>query len=67
MSRLTFLKNRSDEAFNTSSACFIALSLSTLYEFLKKSPLNSEGLSNTYVKGKMTKFLAFAKEIYDLY
>jgi hypothetical protein len=35
---------------------------STLYKFMKKLSLNSAGLSNTYVKGKMTKFFTFAME-----
>jgi hypothetical protein len=35
---------------------FIASSLSTLYKFMQKSPLNSAGLLNTYVKAKTTKF-----------
>jgi hypothetical protein len=34
---------------------------------MKKSPLNSEGLSDTYVKGKMLKFFIFATEIYNLF
>jgi hypothetical protein len=33
---------------------------------MKTSPLNSAALSDTNVKGNMTKFVAFATEIYDL-
>jgi hypothetical protein len=34
---------------------------------MKKLPLNSAGLSNTYVKGKTTKFFSFATERYNLF
>jgi hypothetical protein len=34
---------------------------------MKKSPFNNAGLSDTYVKGKMTKFFAFATEIYNFF
>jgi hypothetical protein len=42
-------------------------SLSTLYKFMKKSPLNSTGLLDTYVNAKKTKFFGFAMEITKLY
>jgi hypothetical protein len=41
MKRLRLLKNRSDEVFNASLPRFIASSLSALYKFRKKLPLNS--------------------------
>jgi hypothetical protein len=43
------------------------VTVSTLYKFMKKLPLNMAGLSDTYVKGKMTKFFAFTMEILDLF
>jgi hypothetical protein len=67
MKRLTLLKNRSNEAFNTSSPRFIASSLSTLYKFMQKSPLINPGLLDQYVKAKTTKFIGFAMKIMAIY
>ncbi len=64
MKRFKLSKNCTDEAFNASS--LRRYQVSTLYKFMKKSQLNSAGLSDTHVKGKMTKFFAFATEIYYL-
>jgi hypothetical protein len=41
---------------------FIASSLSTLFEVMQKSLLNSAELSATYVTAKMTKFFRFVTE-----
>ncbi len=65
MKWLTLLKNISEEAFNASLPRFIALSMLTLYKFMKKSPLKSAGVSDTM--WKMTKFLAFDTKIYNLF
>jgi hypothetical protein len=42
--------------FNASSPRFIASSLSTLYKFIQKSPLNSPELQDTYVKAWWQRF-----------
>jgi hypothetical protein len=46
---------------------FMASSLSTLFKFMQKSPLNSPGLLNTYLKAETTKFFGFAMEITEIY
>jgi hypothetical protein len=66
MKRLMLLKNLSDEEFDTSSPCFIASRMSTLYELIQKSPYTSTKLSDTYVKANTTKFLGFATEIIEM-
>jgi hypothetical protein len=43
----------------------LASSLSTLCEFMQKTPYNSAELSDTFVKPKMAKFLGFAMEIIE--
>jgi hypothetical protein len=40
----------------------LASSLTTLCEFMHKSPFNSGELSNTYVNAKTTKFFGFVTE-----
>ncbi len=68
MKRLTLRRNRSDEAFitmlkNWSDEAFNALSLSTLYISIEKSPKNRAKLSNTYERQRRLCFSALLRKI----
>jgi hypothetical protein len=67
MKRLTLLKNKAKNR-EMLHRLGIASSLSTLYEFMRKSPLkNRAGLLDTYVKAKTTKFFGLATEITKIF
>jgi hypothetical protein len=66
MKHLPLFENCGDDAFNASSPRFIASLLSTLCEFMQKSPHSSAKVSDNYAKAKMTKFFSFATEITEM-